>query len=39
MLNGMVKLAYSRYLAKRKVSRIEKGDHRLMITFPFDGSI
>lgn len=35
----MVKLAYSRYLAKRKVSRIEKGDHRLMITFPFDGSI
>ena len=26
-------------LAKRKVSRKEKGGHRLMITFPFDGSI
>lgn len=26
-------------LAKREVSRKEKGDHRLMITFPFDGSI
>lgn len=39
IFNGTGKLAYSWYLAKREVSRRRKGGHRLMITFPFDGSI